>query len=33
MGAECLYVHSEVSSEADIKALVEKTIATYGKLD
>jgi len=25
--------HLEVSSEADIKALVEKTIATYGKLD
>lgn len=33
MGAECLYVHSEVSNEADIKALVQKTVATYGRLD
>ncbi|MBW4617297.1 MAG: SDR family oxidoreductase [Desmonostoc vinosum HA7617-LM4] len=32
-GAECLYVHSDVSSEADIKALVQKTVATYGRLD
>ncbi len=32
-GAECLFVRSDVSSEADIKALVQKTIATYGKLD
>jgi NAD(P)-dependent dehydrogenase (short-subunit alcohol dehydrogenase family) len=32
-GAECLFVQSDVSSEADVKALVEKTISTYGKLD
>jgi NAD(P)-dependent dehydrogenase (short-subunit alcohol dehydrogenase family) len=32
-GAECLFVRSDVSNEADVKALVEKTIATYGKLD
>lgn len=32
-GSECLFVRSDVSSEADIKALVQKTIATYGKLD
>lgn len=25
-GAECLYVHSEISREADIKMLVEKTM-------
>ena len=32
-GAECLFVRSDVSSEADVKALVQKTIVTYGKLD
>jgi NAD(P)-dependent dehydrogenase (short-subunit alcohol dehydrogenase family) len=32
-GADCLFVRSDVSSEADIQALVQKTIATYGKLD
>ena len=32
-GAECLYVHSDVSSEAEVQALVEKTIFTYGRLD
>jgi NAD(P)-dependent dehydrogenase (short-subunit alcohol dehydrogenase family) len=32
-GAECLFVKSDVSSEADVQALVQKTIATYGKLD
>jgi NAD(P)-dependent dehydrogenase (short-subunit alcohol dehydrogenase family) len=32
-GAECLYVRSDVSSEAEVQALVEKTIATYGRLD
>lgn len=31
-GAECLFVQSDVSSEANVKALVQKTIATYGKL-
>lgn len=32
-GAECLFVRSDVSSEADVQALVEKTISTYGRLD
>jgi NAD(P)-dependent dehydrogenase (short-subunit alcohol dehydrogenase family) len=32
-GAECLFVRSDVSSEADVKALVEKTVASYGRLD
>ena len=32
-GAECLFVKSDVSSEADVKTLVQKTITTYGKLD
>jgi NAD(P)-dependent dehydrogenase (short-subunit alcohol dehydrogenase family) len=31
--AECLYVHSDASNEEDIKALVQKTVATYGRLD
>ncbi|MBW4541957.1 MAG: SDR family oxidoreductase [Myxacorys chilensis ATA2-1-KO14] len=32
-GAECLYVHSDASNEEDIKALVQKTVTTYGQLD
>ncbi len=32
-GAECLFVRSDVSSEADVQALVQKAVATYGKLD
>ncbi|MBD2534314.1 SDR family oxidoreductase [Nostoc flagelliforme FACHB-838] len=32
-GAECLFVRSDVSSEEDVKALVQKTIYTYGRLD
>jgi NAD(P)-dependent dehydrogenase (short-subunit alcohol dehydrogenase family) len=32
-GAECLFVRSDVSSEADVKALIEKTVASYGTLD
>jgi NAD(P)-dependent dehydrogenase (short-subunit alcohol dehydrogenase family) len=32
-GAECLYVHSDLLNEADIKALVLHTVATYGRLD
>lgn len=32
-GTECLYVHSDASKEEDIKALVQKTVATYGQLD
>ncbi len=32
-GAECLFVRSDVSSEEDVKALVQKTVETYGRLD
>jgi NAD(P)-dependent dehydrogenase (short-subunit alcohol dehydrogenase family) len=32
-GTECLFVRSDVSSEADVQALIEKTVASYGKLD
>jgi NAD(P)-dependent dehydrogenase (short-subunit alcohol dehydrogenase family) len=32
-GAECLFVRSDVSDEEDVKALVHKTIETYGRLD
>lgn len=32
-GAECLYVHSDASNEEEIEALVQKTVATYGRLD
>ena len=33
VGAECLFVRSDVSKEEDIKALVQKTVETYGRLD
>ena len=32
-GAECLFVRSDVSSEEDVKALIQKTIEAYGRLD
>lgn len=32
-GSECLFVRSDVSSETEVKALIEKTVATYGRLD
>lgn len=32
-GGECLFVRSDVSSQEDVEALVQKTIATYGRLD
>jgi NAD(P)-dependent dehydrogenase (short-subunit alcohol dehydrogenase family) len=32
-GAECLFVRSDVSIETDVKALIEKTVASYGRLD
>ena len=32
-GGDALFVKTDVSSEADVKALVEKTVETYGKLD
>jgi NAD(P)-dependent dehydrogenase (short-subunit alcohol dehydrogenase family) len=30
---DAIFVKTDVSSEADVKALVEKTVQTYGKLD
>jgi NAD(P)-dependent dehydrogenase (short-subunit alcohol dehydrogenase family) len=32
-GGNAIYVRTDVSSEADVKALVEKTVKTYGRLD
>src|SRR5512139_553303 len=32
-GGDAIFVKTDVSSEADVKALVEKTVQTYGKLD
>jgi NAD(P)-dependent dehydrogenase (short-subunit alcohol dehydrogenase family) len=32
-GAECLFVRSDVSVEADIQTLIQQTVATYGRLD
>jgi NAD(P)-dependent dehydrogenase (short-subunit alcohol dehydrogenase family) len=32
-GAECLFVQSDVSSETDVKALIQQTVETYGRLD
>lgn len=32
-GAECLFVQSDVSSEKDVKALIQKTVENYGRLD
>ena len=32
-GGEALFVKTDVSREADVKALVEKTVATFGRLD
>lgn len=31
--AKCLFVRSDISSEEDVTALVQKTIETYGRLD
>ncbi len=33
MGGEAIFVKCDVAQEADVKALVAKTIETYGKLD
>lgn len=33
LGAEALFVRTDVAVEADVKALVEKTMATFGRLD
>jgi len=32
-GGDAIFVKTDVSSEADVKALVEKTVQSYGKLD
>jgi NAD(P)-dependent dehydrogenase (short-subunit alcohol dehydrogenase family) len=32
-GAECLFIRSDVSSQADVQSLIQKTVATYGRLD
>lgn len=32
-GGEAIYVKTDVSKSADVKALVEKTVSTYGSLD
>jgi NAD(P)-dependent dehydrogenase (short-subunit alcohol dehydrogenase family) len=32
-GGDCLFVRTDVQSTRDVKAMVEKTIATYGRLD
>lgn len=32
-GAECLFVRSDVSSEAEVKALIQTTVEQYGRLD
>jgi NAD(P)-dependent dehydrogenase (short-subunit alcohol dehydrogenase family) len=32
-GAECLFVRSDVSSQTDVQALIEKTVEHYGRLD
>jgi NAD(P)-dependent dehydrogenase (short-subunit alcohol dehydrogenase family) len=31
--ADCLFVQSDVSSEAEVKALIQKTVEYYGRLD
>ncbi|MDZ4876811.1 MAG: 2,5-dichloro-2,5-cyclohexadiene-1,4-diol dehydrogenase [Chroococcidiopsis cubana SAG 39.79] len=33
VGVDCLFVQSDVSNEADIKALVQTTVEKFGKLD
>jgi NAD(P)-dependent dehydrogenase (short-subunit alcohol dehydrogenase family) len=32
-GGECLFVRSDVSNETDVKALIQKTVETYDRLD
>jgi NAD(P)-dependent dehydrogenase (short-subunit alcohol dehydrogenase family) len=32
-GAECLFVRSDVSSETDVRSLIQKTVESYGQLD
>ena len=32
-GAECLFIRSDVASEADVRSLIQKTVESYGRLD
>lgn len=32
-GGDAIYVHADVSSEEQVKALIDKTVQTYGRLD
>jgi NAD(P)-dependent dehydrogenase (short-subunit alcohol dehydrogenase family) len=32
-GAECLFVRSDVASEADVRSLIHKTVENYDRLD
>ncbi len=32
-GAECLFVRSDVSSESEVKALMQKAVESYGRID
>ena len=32
-GSEGLYVHTDATEPKDLKAMVEKSVATYGRLD
>ena len=32
-GADCLFVRSDVLNEADVQALIQKTVESYGRLD
>jgi NADP-dependent 3-hydroxy acid dehydrogenase YdfG len=32
-GGEGLYLHTDVRSEIEVKAMIEKTVETYGQLD
>ncbi len=33
LGGKAIYVHCDTSSEADIQALIQKAVVTYGRLD
>lgn len=32
-GTECLFVRSDVSSESEVKVLIQKTVESYGRID
>src|SRR4029077_10399825 len=33
LGGEAIFVRSDVSKESDVKAMIERTLATFGRLD